>query len=224
MPGPGVRADDGAERRRDLDLRARAHPRDELLERSQPFGRGGVRDADPQRRRVRRARLEQRAELGERLLAAAHALQRHDLAVADRQDRLDVEQAAGERRRAADAPAAGEVLERVDREQQLVLALEALDERVDLLVGRPALEPALDREARASRSRPRRSACRSRAPRRRQSAAAAVALANVPESVDESWSERTRSYAARAPRRPRRSRRASAATSSAARPRAASRA
>ena len=42
--------------------------------------------------------------------------------------------------------------------------LVARDERVDLLVGRAALEPALDCRARASRSPPRRCASRSRAP------------------------------------------------------------
>ena len=84
---------------------------------------------------------EQLAELGKRLVVAAHLLQRHDLAVADRQDRLDVQKVAGERGRASDAAALCQVLERVDGEEQAVLVAVALDERVDLLIGRAALEP-----------------------------------------------------------------------------------
>ena len=78
-------------------------------------------DPDPQRRGVRRAGIEQGGELGERLVASAHALERHDLAVADRQDRLHVQQPSGPCRGAADASAAREVVERVEREQELVL-------------------------------------------------------------------------------------------------------
>ena len=68
-----------------------------------------------------------------------------------------------------------------------------LDERVDLLVGRAALEPPLHRE-REHRDRGRDGARVDHAhrpsptwPRR------CSALANVPESVEESWSERIRS-------------------------------
>ena len=48
--------------------------------------------------------------------------------------------------RAADPPALGEEFERVDGEEQAGVAGVALDERLDLLVGRAPLEPALDRE------------------------------------------------------------------------------
>ena len=118
-----------------------------------------------------------------------------DLAVADREDRLHVQQVAGERGRATDAPALREVLERVHREEQVVLALVALDERVDLLVGRPALEPLLhaDREQRDRRGR--RCACRSRAPgRRRASRPPSARSPYVPDSVEEICSEMIRSY------------------------------
>ena len=54
------------------------------------------------------------------MLVAAHALDRDDLAVLDREDRLHVQQVARERGRLADPAAAREVLERVDREEQPV--------------------------------------------------------------------------------------------------------
>ena len=57
-----------------------------------------------------------------------------------------MQELARERLRAADPAAAREELERVDREEQPVLEPVALDERVDLFVGRAALEPPLDRE------------------------------------------------------------------------------
>src|SRR6476660_7090518 len=44
----GVRADDGTERRRDLDLRVRPLVLDELAQRLQTLGRRGLRDADLQ--------------------------------------------------------------------------------------------------------------------------------------------------------------------------------
>ena len=90
--------------------------------------------------------MKTRRELLERLLAAAHLADRVDDAVVDGQDRLDVEQGAGERLGAADAAALLEVLERGDREDDAVLLLEPLDQRLDLLVGRAPREPALDRE------------------------------------------------------------------------------
>src|SRR4051812_8626006 len=70
--GTRVRADDGAEGGRDLDLRLRTDVRDELAERLDPLRRERVGDADLERRRVGRRRLEQVAELGERLLVAAN--------------------------------------------------------------------------------------------------------------------------------------------------------
>src|SRR5687768_9496916 len=105
-----------------------------------------MRDADAQPIVIRRARrFESRAELLKRLLAAADTLERNNLAFADRQDRLDVQQIAGEGRRATDATALGEELERIDREDQAGVAAEALYEPIDLLVRRASFEPALDR-------------------------------------------------------------------------------
>ena len=77
-----------------------------------------------------------------------------------------------------------------------MLALVALDERVDLLVGRAALEPPLDpdREHRDRRGAVRVSITRTLSPP--SNSAARLALANVPESVEEIWSERIRSYCA----------------------------
>ena len=103
-----------------------------------------------------------------------------------------------------------------------VLGEIALDERVDLLVGRAALEPALDRE-REHRDRDRRGlASRSCARGRRRAAAPPCrALWNVPERFDAMWMREDALVRGRAPRRRRESRPASAATSSAARARCA---
>ena len=139
------------------------------------------------------------------------------LAVPDREDRLHVHQLSGERLRAPDAAAAREELERVDREEQAVLAQVALDERVDLLVGRAALEPALDR-GREHRGRDRRALGVDRphpavAELRSGGARALERAGEIRRDVD----REDALVASRAPRRPRGSRRASAATSSAAR-------
>ena len=117
---PRVRADDRAERGHELDLGLRA--------------RLASTSACEQRDRARRASAcaiptwrpspsvvaasKRRRNSCERLLAAADARQRHDLAVRDRQDRLHVEQAAGERPRPADPAALRQELERVDGEEQ----------------------------------------------------------------------------------------------------------
>ncbi len=57
-------------------------------------------------------------ELGERLPLATHTFHGLDLAVPDREDRLDVQQRAREGRRLPDAATALQELERVDREQE----------------------------------------------------------------------------------------------------------
>src|SRR4051812_48216723 len=99
-------------------------------------------DADAQAGPVDGAALERRCEFEKRLAIPADALDRQHLAVLDREDRLDVQQLAGQGAGLTDAPAACEVLERVDGEQQPRLAAVALDQRVDLLVARATLEPA----------------------------------------------------------------------------------
>src|SRR5205823_6578697 len=110
------------------------------------LGRAGVRDAEAEARLVARLRLERLHELLDGPAVAANALHRDHLAAADREDRLDVQQLAGERARPADAAAAREELERVDREQQPVSLAVAGDEGVHLLVARAALEPPLHGE------------------------------------------------------------------------------
>ena len=83
-----------------------------------------------------------------------------------------------------------EVLERLDGEDDAAVAVEALDERVDLLVGRPAREPPLDRVREHRDRERRRQRVDERAPgRRRAPCAASSALANVPETFEETWSE-----------------------------------
>ena len=79
-------------------------------------------------------------------MISAHAFQRDHLAVSDREDRLHVQEIAGERRRPADPTSLRQVLERVDREEEVVVALVMLDEGVDLLVRRPAFETMLHAE------------------------------------------------------------------------------
>src|SRR5204863_6425415 len=91
-------------------------------------------------------RLERCRELGEGLPVTADALHRLDLSIADREDRLDLQQRPGERGRLADAAAALQELERVDGEQQTSFAPITVNERLDLLVARATLQPALDRE------------------------------------------------------------------------------
>ena len=142
-----MRAEDRAERRHELDLRRRprlTHHRSQSLS---PLQRVGVGNANAQRGRVARTRLEGRRELEERLAVPAHAFHRDDLPVLDREDRLDVEELAGPAARATDSAPANEVLERVDREQQPGVAPVAGGEHVDLVVRRPPLEPPLDRQA-----------------------------------------------------------------------------
>src|SRR5581483_5601817 len=143
---PGVRADDRAERRRDLDLRLGPRPPHELAERGLALWRLGVRDPDAERGPVGQALLERADELLERLLVAAHPLDRNDLVVLDREDRLHVQELPRPGARPADPAAAREELERLDREDDPRLAPVACDELVDLLVGRASLEPPLDRE------------------------------------------------------------------------------
>ena len=145
---------------------------------------------------VARVRLERVDELLECLAVAADALHRQHLAVADREDRLHVQQLPGERLRLADAAAAREELERVDGEEQAVLDEVPLDERVDLLVGRAALEPALDREREHRDRRPTPTASRSCARGRRRAAAPPCPRSGTsPRDSTRCGCERMRSYA-----------------------------
>ena len=57
-----------------------------------------------------------------------------------------MEQRAGERLRLADPPALLQVLERADREDDRVVPLEAVDQLLELAVGRAPSEAPLDRE------------------------------------------------------------------------------
>src|SRR5262245_42679915 len=139
-----VRADDGAEGRRELDLGLRAHAPNELAEDADPLRRVCVRDRDPKPRLVLRRLLEAPLELDERLLPPADAGDGDDLAVLDREDRADVQERPRERGRTADAPTPLQELERLEREDDAAVTVEALDERFDLLVGRAAGETSLD--------------------------------------------------------------------------------
>ena len=141
-----MRADDRAEVLDQLDLRLRSCLLDEIGQHLDPLGRVRVGDPDAEARGVLGRRREDASELLERLLATADLADRVDDAVVDGQDRLHVQQCSRERLRTADAAALLEVLERRDREDDAVLLLEPLDQHLDLLVGRTAGEPALDRE------------------------------------------------------------------------------
>src|SRR4029453_17925157 len=92
-----------------------------------------------------RRRAEDLLQLSERLRAPADPLEWRDLAVVEGENRLHGEELPREARRLPDPTAANQILERVHREKEPALAVEALDERVDLLVVRAAIEPPLDR-------------------------------------------------------------------------------
>src|SRR6185436_4862470 len=118
--GASVRADHRAERRDDVERRARPralHPPDELV--AVLLGLG-VADSHVEVRIVLSLRrlAEDLLELTQRLRTATDTLQRRDLAVVEGQDRLHGEQLPGEARRLPDPPAAHEVLERVDGEEE----------------------------------------------------------------------------------------------------------
>ena len=72
---------------------------------------------------------EELLELGQRLRAPAHTLERRDLAVVEGEDRLHGQELPREPGRLADPAAADEVLERLHGEEQAARPLEALDER-----------------------------------------------------------------------------------------------
>src|SRR6185369_17302420 len=110
-----------------------------------PLRRVSVRNRDVEAVAVLRLGGEQLRELLERLLPPTHASERDDHAVLDGEDRLHVEQRARERLRLADPPALLQVLERGDREDDAVRALEPLDQLRDLLVRRPVAEAPVDR-------------------------------------------------------------------------------
>ena len=105
MPGPAWVPKHGTEGGHHLDFGLRALDSHHLGERVRALRRIGVRDPDPPARLVPRRADERAHELGERLRVAANALDRLDLLL-DHEDRLDVQQLAGERARAADSAAA----------------------------------------------------------------------------------------------------------------------
>src|SRR5262249_60115523 len=115
----------------------------ELAERLLALGRVRVRDSDPKRSPVDAAVLEGTDELHERLAAPADALDRDDLPVGDRQDRLDAQHLPGPCARATDPAAPRQVLEGVDGEDNAQVASEPPDHGVHLVGGRPAAEPPL---------------------------------------------------------------------------------
>ena len=116
--GAGVGADDGAERRGELDLRPRPDTPYELGERADPLlgvlrarSRCGVRGVG--------GRLhEPTLELRDRLLLPADA-RGDDHPVVDAEHGSEVQHAAGDRLRLPDAPAALKVLERLDGEEDV---------------------------------------------------------------------------------------------------------
>ena len=93
-------------------------------------------NGDAQPGLVPRGFAEHARELLERLLPAADTGDGDDLAVLDREDRLDVEERPGERLGAADPAPFLQVLERADGEDHSDVAPEPRHQRVDLLVGR----------------------------------------------------------------------------------------
>ena len=119
--------------------------RDEVGEDVDPLGGVGVGDRRVQTLAILGVLREQARELLEGLLPAAHATDRLDDAVAELEDRLHVQERAGECLGLADPPALLEVLERRSREHDAGGALEPRDELLHLLVRRAAGEPPIDR-------------------------------------------------------------------------------
>jgi hypothetical protein len=128
-----------------VERRARPHLLDSLGQAVHVRPSVGVHERGMNGRSVGGLRDERALELREGTCAPAHALDDDDLAVGDAEDRLGAEQLAGDAGRTADPPTANEVLERRDREDVAGAAVKAIDERDDVLLGCPALEPALDR-------------------------------------------------------------------------------
>ena len=148
-----------------------------------PLGGLRVGDPDPKSRSVGRRRVEAAGELPHRLLPAARAGERDDLAVDHGEDRLQVQDLPGEGAGAADPPAAGEELERVDGEEQAGLLGVVRGQRLDLLVGRAARAAAAGSRAQASRSPPRQCASRAGAPGRRRAPAPRAGAREGPGEV-----------------------------------------
>ena len=148
-----------------------------------------VRDRHPQRRPILRRLLERFLNSANAFLLPRTRLTGTISPSVDREDRLDGEQLTGPGLRAADAPAAGEELERVDGEHEARLALERLDQHLDLLVRRPALEAALDTQAEQRDAERRRLGVDDADPLPGCSPAPSFALSHVPENFAERWSE-----------------------------------
>ena len=144
-PGAAVRADHRAERREEVERSVRARGVDAAREVVRVPRRGGVSDADVQVGRVLGCLQQEALELCEGLRPTANALERRDLAVLELEDRLDGEELPGEPLRLPESPAAHQVFERLDGEEEAALPFEALDDLHELLLRRPALEPALER-------------------------------------------------------------------------------
>ena len=184
MPGPACVPTTGPSVVATSISRVRPDVADQLLQRGHALGRVRVRDADAEPRLVARRRPERLGELLDRLPVPAHPLEREDLAVLEREDRLDVQELAGPAGGAADPAAPGEELERVEREDQARLALEARRRTSSIS---SSVVPRSSRRwtARASIAIAADAVpCRSRAPPP-SSSAARSALSYVPESLAE---------------------------------------
>ncbi len=142
----GMRPDDSAEALNQLDLGLRPQLVREGREVLDPLRRVGVGDRDTKPRLVLRRLGEHPSELLQRLLATPYTPDRSDDAVGDREDRLHAEERPGERLSLADASSFLQVLQRPDREHDPVLPLEAVDQLLELGIGRAGGEPPLDRE------------------------------------------------------------------------------
>ena len=171
------------------DAAGRAAP-EALDELRRVIGRVRMADADVQVGGVLRRLQEHRLELGQRLRAAADALERRHLAVVEVQDRLHVEELAGEPRRLADAAAADEVLQRLDREEEAARASEALDDRQRAPRRSCPARAGAGARRRGSTAPPQMTPESTRRhPVLPDDSAASLALSNVPESFAESRSE-----------------------------------
>ena len=149
-------------------------------------GRVGVADPHVEIRRVLRVRQEHLLELGKRLRPAADALERRDLTVVEVEDRLHAQELPRQPRSLSDAPAANQVLESLDREEQAPGLLEALDDGQEFLLRRSSVEPPLQRVGEDDRTAADHARVHERHPPSPLDSAPSRALSNVPESRAES--------------------------------------
>ena len=184
-----MRADDRAQAAHELDLGLRAVGEDDLPQLLDRFLGLGVRDRDAEpgavgRRFLERLRNSSNAFVRPRTLPTGTTSPASIARIGFTFSRLPI----SARARPMRPPFARNSSVSTVKSMRASLAV-ARGERLDLLVGRPALEPALDREREHPDSDRRRLGVDEADPVAAVLRAASEALWNVPDSFDEMWSE-----------------------------------